>query len=316
MTPEILSAQQGCRRPPAAPDTNSNPDPRCYSWVDDIPSAESRGGGATQIESDLDNDDQRVARVRAFVASGGRVVGGTAGAAVGLIGGPVAALAGGAAGAALGDVLANAGVEFCDRVLGHQQAGRAAGALAVAVVEIDRRLAAGDAPRRDFINDDDDSSDAAEVLEGTLLAAANAYEQRKIEYIGTFYANLAFEPHVSPQLANLLLQLLGRLTYGELRLMAVLGDETYRAALGEGRFRSDDEVVAEILELCTMGLAGIGQDDGTVVSPAATYGGGSWQHGDLSSARLTAMGQRMHSLLGLAGMPSDDRAAVTRGLRS
>jgi hypothetical protein len=243
-----------------------------------------------------------------------------------LIGGPVLAIAGGAAGQAIGDTLAAAGVEFYERVLAPRQGARAAGALAVATVEIDRRLAVGDMPRQDFVDGaDDDSSEAAEVLEGTLLAAANAYEQRKVEYIGKFYANLAFDPTVSPSFANLLLRLLDRLTYGQLRVIAVLGDETYLDAVirigadrETGFVRSNDGVIAEMDELSTMGLIGFGQADGRVLPPTAMWGGdgvSSWATAKLYQARLTVMGQRVCDLLGLADMPDVDRDAVLTGLR-
>jgi hypothetical protein len=163
------------------------------------------------------------------------------------------------------------------------------------------------------------------VLEGTLLAAANAYEQRKVEYIGRFYANLAFDPTVSPSFANLLLRLLDRLTYGQLRVMAVLGDETLRDDLirigGDreaGFFRSNDDVIAEMDELTAMGLLGLGQKDGSVIAPSAAWndgGGGSWSTFKLYQAQLTNLGQRVYELLGLADVPQDERDAVVRGLR-
>jgi hypothetical protein len=270
-------------------------------------------------------DDERSRRVRSFVESGGRVAGGAAGAAIGLIGGPVLAIAGGAAGQAIGDTLANAAAEFYERVLSRRQGGRAADALAVATVEINRRLAGGDTPRQDFMDGaDDDASEAAEVLEGTLLAAANAYEQRKVEYIGRFYANLAFDSTVSPSFANLLLQLLDRLTYGQMRMMAVLGDEKYLDRLiqigaerKEGAFRSNDDVVAELDELTTVGLVGVNRPDGTVVSPNAVIDtvGASWRTIELYQARLTTMGRRVHDLLGLANIPDVERDGVMRGLQ-
>jgi len=261
-------------------------------------------------------------RIRAFVAGGGKVVGGVAGAAVGLLGGPAAALAGGAAGAGLGEILASAGVEFYDRVLAPRQSVRAAGALAVATVEIDHRLREGQRPRRDFSEGATDDSDAAEVLEGTLITAANSYEQRKVPYIGRFYANLAFNPAISPSYANLLLKLLDRLTYGQLRVMATLGNSRYLDALiqvgaerNEGTFRSAPDVIAELDELTAMGLVGVGQADGSVVQPAGVFEGGSWDRMDLYRARLTTTGQLVHDLVGVADMSDDERDATVGGFR-
>jgi hypothetical protein len=264
-------------------------------------------------------------RLRAFLAASSRAAGGAAGAAISLSGGAELAIVGGAAGQAIGDTLASVAVDFYDRRLSRRQAGRAADAWSIAYDEIHRRLAAGDTPRQDFVDGaDDDSSEAAEVLEGTLLAAANAYEQRKVEYIGRFYANLAFDPTVSPSFANLLLQLLDRLTYGQMRVMAVLGDKTLRNDLmrigGDreaGFFRSNDDVIAEMDELTAMGLLGFGQEDGSVIPPSAAWGNGrtSWSTFELYQARLTILGQRVCDLLGLADMPDVERDAVLTGLR-
>jgi hypothetical protein len=259
--------------------------------------------------------------VRAFVASGGRVVGGIAGAAVGLIGGPPGALAGGAVGVALGDLLAKAGVEFYNRVLAPRQGARAAGALAVATVEINRRLQAGEVPRQDFVASDENSN-AAEILEGTLLTAANSYEQRKVPYIGKFYANLAFDGGVTPSYAALLLKLLDRLTYGQLRVVATLGKQTYLDTLlrvaterQEGAFRSRADVIADFDELSTNGLLGVAGQDGTAIPPLATFGRGAWNEAGLFHARLTATGVLVHDLLGLSDMPDEERDAVVRALR-
>jgi hypothetical protein len=268
------------------------------------------------------DNDPREGRGGEFIASGGRIVGGTAGAAVGRIGGPIAALAGGAAGVAVGDVLANAAVEFYDRHLARRQSVRAAGALAVATVEIQERLEAGDAPRGDFLDDTSDESDASEILEGTLLAAANSYEQRKIRYLGKFYANLSFSPSVTPSYANLLLKLIDRLTYGQLRVMAMLGRQDYLNRLiqvgaerQEGQFRSAPDVIAEMDELSTMGMMGVKQQDDSVVAPTSTMGSGSWAHIDLFRARLTPTGQLLHDLLGLSDMADGERDAVIAGLQ-
>src|SRR3954470_22997587 len=84
------------------------------------------------------------------------------------------------------------------------------------------RLAAGDELRDDNLFDPgpDGRPDAEEVLEGTLLTAANAYEERKVPLIGRLWANLAFDATVSARHANYLLRLTDRLTYGQLVALA------------------------------------------------------------------------------------------------
>lgn len=268
-------------------------------------------------------DQDRHERVEKFVRRGAQVVGGTAGAAIGLIGTPVAALAGGAAGAALGEMLADAGIELYQRILGPRQAARAAGALAVATVRIDERLREGYEPRPEFVDPENPGhQDAQEILEGTLLTAANAHEQRKVEFLGNFYANLAFTPEVSPGYANLLLKLADRLTFGQLQVIAVLGNpelENELIQLGaernEGAFRSAPAVVAEMDELGAAGILGVRQQDMSVVRPSNVLGSGSFDSIDLHRARLTDLGRTLHSLLGLSEMPEADQHAVLRALR-
>jgi len=219
-------------------------------------------------------------------------------------------------------VLASAGVEFFDRHLAQRQGTRAAAAFAVATVEIDRRLAQGEMPRTDFTSYPTEDSDAAEVLEGTLLTAANSYEQRKVPYVGKFFANLAFDASVSPSLANLVLKLLDRLTYGQLRVLATLHDQAYldrlvlvSAERSEGVFQSCDDVIAEMDELTSMGLMGVGQADGQVYPLTAVIEGSSWGRMELWRARLSPLGARIHDLLGLEEMPNAERDAVVASLR-
>jgi uncharacterized protein YbjQ (UPF0145 family) len=262
-------------------------------------------------------------RVEKFIRRGAQIVGGTAGAAIGLIGTPAAALAGGAAGAALGEVLASAGIELYERLLGPRQAARAAGALAVAAVRIEERLEAGEQPRSDFVDESGaHTPDAEEILEGTLLTAANAHEQRKVQYLGNFYANLAFAPRISPGYANLLLKLADRLTYGQMAVMAVVGDADRRNALmrtgaerSEGAFRSSTAIVAELDELGASGVIGVRQDDETVVRPSNVLGTGSYAEIDLVRAALTEAGRDLYDLLGLATLPREDQDAVMAALR-
>lgn len=268
-------------------------------------------------------DEPKDQRTEQFIRRGARVVGGTAGAAIGLIGTPAAALAGGAAGAALGDVLASAGIELYQRLLGPRQAARAAGALAVAIVRIQERLESGEQPRSDFVDESGRQSvDAEEILEGALLTAANSHEQRKVPYLGNFYANLAFAPKISPGYANLLLKLADRLTYGQMAAIALVGSPQHRDALSragaertEGAFHSSPFVVAQLDELGVSGLVGVQQQDESVARPSDVFGGGSFAQIHLSSIALTQTGQALYDLLGLAEVPGDHQLSVMAELR-
>jgi hypothetical protein len=157
-------------------------------------------------------DHEKSQWLRNFLESGGQVVGNVAGVAVSVASGSVL---GTGAGVAMGEALARLGTEFYDRVLAPRQVARAGGALGVAVTRIDERLRAGDELRADGFFDPgpDGRADADEVLEGTLLTAANAWEERKVAPLGRMYANLAFDGTVRPGWANYLLRVVDGLTY-------------------------------------------------------------------------------------------------------
>jgi hypothetical protein len=255
--------------------------------------------------------------------SGGEVVGQTAGAAVSLVVGPVL---GTGIGAVLADLLARGGREMYDRLLAPRQGARAAGALDVAFVRISERLQAGDQPRVDgfFDADEDGRADAEEVLEGTLLTAANAYEERKVPLLGRLYANLAFDTTIRASHANFLLRLVDRLTYRQMQLLGFFGTAQtgpYEHALLElpayvsetGKL-PDSGLIAELSDLADVGLLGGRQDDGSVTATWATQQG-SWGPNTLVRAALRPLGQTLYELMELDRLPSEELDAVLRDLR-
>jgi hypothetical protein len=113
------------------------------------------------------------------------------------VGGPI----GGAAGAAtllVTRVLALVGHQIRNQ-FGPREEIRIGGALGVAVERISERLDAGETPRDDGLFEP--GADPQGLLEGTLRAAASSYEERKIPFIGRFYASLVFDRSVSPATA-------------------------------------------------------------------------------------------------------------------
>ncbi|HET8814522.1 MAG TPA: hypothetical protein VFM51_06165 [Solirubrobacterales bacterium] len=70
--------------------------------------------------------------------------------------------------------------------------------------------------------DDETPSDAEQIFEGVLRAAAESHESRKAERMGELYAYFALHVDVSPAHANFLLGLTDRLTYQQLLLLGLL----------------------------------------------------------------------------------------------
>lgn len=265
---------------------------------------------------------EKADRLRAFMTTGGKVVGGIAGAAVGLVGGPFVAAG---ASAALSDVFERVGLELYERLLAPRQGARAAGALDVALVRIEERLREGEEPRDDgfFDADADGRVDAEEALEGTLLTAANSYEERKVPLLGRLFANVAFDASIRPAHANFLLRLADRLTYRQLVILAFFartqtgGD--YEAALlewspGEHGLPSP-ALSAEMRDLGDMRLLGGRQDDGSVTATWDTVRGGAWKPSTLVLVALMPVAETLHRLMELDRIPSEELDAVLAELR-
>jgi hypothetical protein len=267
---------------------------------------------------------EQTARLRSFMESGGQVVGQVAGAAVAIVAGPVV---GTGTGAVLGEILSRVGLEMHDRLLARRQGARAAGALDVARVRVREHMDAGDEPRGDgfFEPGPDGRIDAEEVLEGTLLTAANSYEERKVPLVGRLYANLAFDPTVPPAHANFLLRLADRLTYRQLVILAFFAQaqsgECEMALVelssgGSGRLPSPT-LVAEMNDLSGARLLGFRQSDGTVSAPQDTWGdgGSGWRPGNLPQGALMTVGETLNRLMELDTVSQGDLVGVVTELR-
>ena len=169
------------------------------------------------------------------------VAGGLAG-----TGAALAAVAATGPGAALVGPLANAGVQRLLRRLGvdrlfreaheelmegreNAERERGEAALRHALTALGERIEAGERVRDDGFFDrpheEDGRTPAEELLEGVLRKARDAHEARKAERLGRLYAYLAVSPEVTPNHANYLLDLAGRLTYQQLLLLGLFAAE-------------------------------------------------------------------------------------------
>ena len=252
-------------------------------------------------------------------------MGNMAGVAVGFVAGPVFATG---AGVAMGEALARVGAEFYDRVLAPRQSARAGGALGEAVKRIGERLEAGDALRADGFLDVRPAgrADADELLEGTMMTAANAWEERKVKPLGRLYANLAFDGSVSPAFASYLLHVADGLTYSQMLLLAFV-DQAGRP----GRYQSavvglasvtsairvppDMTLYTQLDGLSMARLVGVRQKSGPPVPPVETFGGGAWSSSMLVNADLMPTARALHDLMELDQLPREDLDGVLLGLR-
>jgi hypothetical protein len=165
-----------------------------------------------------------------------------------------------------------------------RQRARAGATLAIAVSDLEERSSSGQSPRADgfFERPSDGRPPAEELLEGVLLHAANAYQERKVPFMGAFFTSVAFPSDISPAYAHLLLQAAEQLTYRQLVVLAYftenensreLTDLTARRET-EGHWELADGLGPELNELGDRGLLGVRQANGGVISASGTWDGG------------------------------------------
>jgi hypothetical protein len=168
---------------------------------------------------------------RELIEGGGELAGATAGAALGLCGGPVGVFAGAGAGVVVARALKRVGAELQERLLGPRQKVRVGAAFAFAVEEIRRRLDAGERPAHAVWNGSKQRGEPEELLEGVLLTAGESWEERKVRHLGLLYAFLIFQPY-DIALGHYLIQLARRLTYRQYQCLALVGDPHFQKAGG------------------------------------------------------------------------------------
>lgn len=269
-------------------------------------------------DEDVSEDDAK--KIRGFISSGSEATGAAVGGAIGLVLGPIGAVAGAAGGVAVAKTLETGALELYDRVLTKNQQRRSADAFVVAAKSIDKNLIEGRVPRDDgfFDRQNGYESSAAEILEGALLKASNTYEQKKVAYLGEFFSSLVFRPDVSEGQAIFLLEILDRLTYGQIVMLAIFGSsvDLRRRSLIE-RLKNDEPKAPsrdlELADLAQLALIGYRQEDGNAVPPQNTWGFDPYNI-NTTKLRLTPAGSLLYELLKLEEMPESEMGLVIKSL--
>ena len=262
-----------------------------------------------------------------FVQSASAVGGALAGTTATLFAGP---FVGSAAGELTARVLLHVGTEVQKRLLAPRQEKRIAEAYASASKGVEAHLVNGDRLRDDFYDPSEDGGTAGEFLEGVLLTAADAWEQRKVPYIGRLFAEVSFESSVNVADANYLLRLADQLTYRQLLLLAfwhriaslelheqvaLIMDDDTPARLD----KATDALQAEMEDLNTLRLVGVERKDGTMGSPDPTWNGiadvGTLKRASLIDIHLTSLGEMLHRLMALEDIPTDETDEIIPELR-
>lgn len=161
-----------------------------------------------------DSGATRLARMAA------QVPGSVLGAALGLsVGGPTGAIMG----AVSGTILSQVGADIAERTLSPRQEIRVGAVFLSAASAITVKQLAGQTVRDDGFFDGP-SSNGAEFVEGVLLAAMDAYEERKVPYLGNLIANVSFAEDVDAPSAHAALRRANDLSWLELKVLGVFDD--------------------------------------------------------------------------------------------
>lgn len=223
------------------------------------------GNEMGNTSNDADRDQNSL--LRRALESGARLTASAGGAAVGLVvAGPAGAVAGAVAGQWATEELIAAGLEITHRVLAPRAAARVGAVFRLADEEVSARLMGGEIPREDFrAQVTPGRTQGEELIEATFVAAAGAFEERKLPFLAHLLAAILFESDLSHAQANQLIATARSLTYRQLLVLAVFaGRESHSGDhilfRGEGPDYEDQDdletvsVRSDMLELFRRGL--------------------------------------------------------------
>lgn len=153
--------------------------------------------------------------------------------------------------------------DVATRQLSKREEMKVSAAATFALSTLKKKLDTGHTLRSDdrfFANNENYRSNAEEVLEGVLLQCKREHEEKKIEYISSIFANIAFNDEIKIAEANHILKIAENLTYRQLIILSVLNANEF----GKLNLRKESQAPApdyweisllqEILELEGYGL--------------------------------------------------------------
>lgn len=223
-------------------------------------------------------------------------VGAVAGGALGGVGG---AIVGSLAGKAFGII----GKEIKERVLSHSENKKISTVFECAKNKIEERLDNGAVLRQDgfFDEKENNRSAAVEILEGVLFTAQKEYEEKKLEYMANFYANICFDESISREVASYLIKIAAELTYREIVILSIIGKQSWgvlNLLLRDYPYKGFDNyhdmgIAAEVYELYRKSL---------IISSSAILDSASFTPAELM---LNGMGELLFVDMELYSMPLD-----------
>lgn len=250
-----------------------------------------------------------------LISAGTDIAGAAVGGALGFIAGGAAAAAGaGVVGVGVTRVLR----DVASRFLSGRETTRVGATAAVAISSINERLKTGEKLRNDRFFDPKGTqrSSTEEIFEGTLLAAKNTHEEKKIPYLGRLFANISFDATCLVHEANYQIHVAESLTYSQFVLLQLFSGKGSSHDLRATAYGAGTQVhyatislLHSIHELCDLNLV-------VMQNPQEAHNTIVMGINNISPAhlKLGVGGQRLHDLLGLAAMPTEDLEELSRWL--
>jgi hypothetical protein len=233
-----------------------------------------------------------------IVESSASILGSATGSIVGtFMAGPGAGtVAGAVAGSFLGEVVERVIGEFASRLLSSREQFRVESASKYAIIKIKQLCEEGYRPRIDnfFDTDETNRSSADEIFEGVLLKAKNEHQEKKIKYLGNFFANVAFQSDISIPEANYLLKTAEEISYRQFCFIALLSQ---KGILNIESLRRREHP--------TRNLQILQREEWTLHAPyfgvyGLIDGNNAWEDW------LNELGDNFYELLGLSEIPRED----------
>jgi hypothetical protein len=239
--------------------------------------------------------------------AGGNVAGAVLGA---LVAGPDGAVAGAVVGPPVALALRRA-IAQVQGWVGSRQAERVDDAIRVAAADIERHRAEGGQVRAAFADvDDPERAGAEDIAEAVLQATALSYEQRKARYLGHLLAAIAIRQDISIADAHYMTRLVRRLSYRQLVILAVIGEDEINVARMVGHKTRMEQAIADELEELGANYALVGSREANEDGEVSVHVGLNATRSLPMELSLSRQGRLLFDLLSLDTIPSVDQQQV------
>lgn len=206
-------------------------------------------------------DDENI--IKDLIETGSDITGSISGAFIGgAFAGPIGIIIGGVSGPIITRTFLKIGSEIKQRILGTREEKRIGAAYFFAIEQINRNLSQGKALESKIISENSFGRiESEEFLEGVLLTAQKAYEEKKIKHIGSLYANILFLKNSDLSQANFMNSLANKLSFRQFCLLNILHNkislnviERIKLDLTSESLIKRQDILCELFDLKSNGL--------------------------------------------------------------